>query len=191
MRLLPEAMPVIDRDAPALFLDRDGVINEEIGYLHDARDCVFTDGIFELCAGYRAHGFRVVVVTNQSGLARGYYSLAAFAGLMRWMCNEFARKSTPIDAVYYCPFHPAATVPALRIASRLRKPGPGMLERAARDWRIDLARSVLVGDSEADVEAGLGAGVGTTIRYAPHDRRAAAVTSRADRVVGRLADAMV
>ena len=150
-----------------LILDRDGVINEDGGYLHRIEDCRFVDGIFELTAGFAAEGFAVVIASNQSGIGRGYYTEADFERLMAWMKAEFARRGVAIAGVYHCPDHPTAGVGRYRRANPRRKPGPGMLLQAARDLNLDLARSWTVGDQMSDIEAGRAAGVGRLVRYDP------------------------
>src|ERR1700730_48168 len=150
-----------------LILDRDGVINEDTGYLHRAEECRFVDGIFELTAAFAARGFAVAIASNQSGIGRGYYSEADFERLMAWMTAEFARHGVTIAGIYHCPDHPSAGIGRYRRANPWRKPGPGMLLQAARDLRLDLARSWTVGDQMSDIEAGRAAGVGTLVRYDP------------------------
>ncbi len=138
---------------PALFLDRDGVINHEVGYLHRAADVRFVDGIFPLCRAAQLLGYRLVIVTNQSGIARGFYSTEQFSELMDWMRAEFAREQVTLDAVYHCPYHPEHGVGEFKREHEDRKPSPGMLLRAARDHALDLIRSVLVGDRCSDIAA--------------------------------------
>lgn len=143
----------------ALFLDRDGVINEEIGYLSRPADVRFVPGIIPLCRTAADLGYRLVVVTNQSGIARGLYSEADFHALMTWMRAELARDGVHLDAVYHCPYHPEHGVGDLRREHEDRKPSPGMLRRAARDLNLDLARSLLVGDRCSDIAAAGAAGL--------------------------------
>lgn len=145
--------------ARALFLDRDGVINEEVGYLSRAADVRFVPGVFSLCRAAKRLGYRIVVVTNQSGIARGLYSEAEFQSLMAWMRAEFRSEGVEIDAVYHCPYHPEHGVGEYRREHEDRKPGPGMLLRAARDLGIELALSVMVGDRCSDVAAANAAGL--------------------------------
>lgn len=145
--------------AGALFLDRDGVINEEVGYLSRAEDVRFVNGIFPLCRSARRLGLRIVVVTNQSGIARGLYTEAEFQILMTWMRAEFLKEQVNLDAVYHCPYHPEHGVGEYRREHADRKPGPGMLLRAARELHIDLAGSVMVGDRCSDVAAANAAGL--------------------------------
>lgn len=144
----------------ALFLDRDGVINRDDGYVYRKKDFHFIDGIFELTAAAVVRGFLPIIVTNQSGIGRGYYSERQFLQLMRWVRRRFHRHRAPIAGVYFCPFHPEHGIGRYRQESFLRKPRPGMLLRAAADFHIDLQRSLLVGDSPGDMEAGRAAGVG-------------------------------
>lgn len=140
--------------SPALFLDRDGVVNVEKHYLYRIEDFQFMDGLFELCRRYRDDGFRLVVVTNQSGVARGYYSLQDVDTLHAWMRDRFQAQGLPLDGVYLCPHHPAVDGPC-----PCRKPEPGMILQAAAELELDLPNSVLLGDKESDLEAGRKAGI--------------------------------
>lgn len=166
------------RRRPALFLDRDGVINVDRGYVGRIADVTFVDGIFELVRAARARGFVPVVVTNQSGIARGYFGLDQFAELSRWMLGRFAAAGAPLAAIYFCPWHPDGEG-RFRGESALRKPAPGMLLAAAADLGLDLGRSLLVGDAERDIEAAVAAGVATTLRLAASGT-ATAATHRID-----------
>lgn len=148
---------------PALFLDRDGVINKDHGYVFKATDFHFIDGIFELVAAANQAGFLVVVVTNQAGIGRGYYSEVDFHALMAWVATQFGTRGGSIDGVYFCPFHPEHGVGEYRRASDCRKPAPGMLLRARRELGIDFERSILVGDNFSDMAAGWAAGIGTLL----------------------------
>ncbi len=148
----------------ALFLDRDGVVNVEKNYVHRIDDFEFVPGIFELCRRAEALGLRLVVVTNQAGIARGYYTEADFERLTRWMVDAFGERGITIDRVYHCPYHPTAGIGAYRRDSFDRKPNPGMLLRARDELGLDLSRSAFVGDQDTDMEAGRRAGVGTLIR---------------------------
>ena len=143
----------------ALFLDRDGVINDEVGYLSRTEDVRFVDGIFSLCRAAQRLGIRLVVVTNQSGIARGLYTEEDFESLMEWMRAAFRAEGVELDAVYHCPYHPEHGVGAYRREHEDRKPGPGMLLRAARELGVDLATSVMVGDRCSDIAAANAAGL--------------------------------
>lgn len=149
----------------ALFLDRDGVINVEKDYVHRIEDFEFVDGIFELCREAQAQGYLPVVITNQSGIGRGYYSEAEFQALTAWMNAEFARRGVRIARVYHCPYHPDQGIGDYRAESFDRKPNPGMILRAAADLELDLTRCVLVGDRLSDMQAAQSAGVGCRILF--------------------------
>jgi D-glycero-D-manno-heptose 1,7-bisphosphate phosphatase len=143
----------------ALFLDRDGVVNEEVGYLHRADGVRFVDGIFSLCRTAVGLGYRLIVVTNQAGIARGYYSEADFDALMEFMRRELRVEGIELDAVYYCPFHPEHGVGKYKQEHEDRKPGTGMLRRGAREFGVDLSECVLVGDRCSDIGAANAAGL--------------------------------
>jgi D-glycero-D-manno-heptose 1,7-bisphosphate phosphatase len=144
----------------ALILDRDGVVNREVGYLSRVEDVEWVPGIWELCRAARDAGFVTIVVTNQSGIARGLYTEEDFHALMRWMGEQFAAEGVEMAAYYYCPHHPEHGVGKYKRDCADRKPGPGMLLRAARELDLDLAASVMVGDRCSDVGAANAAGVG-------------------------------
>lgn len=147
----------------ALFLDRDGVINVDHGYVHRAQDFAFVPGIFELCHVARDAGLRLVVVTNQAGIGRGLYLESDFQALTAWMRDRFLAQGVELDAVYHCPFHPTAGVGEYRRESFDRKPNPGMLLRARDDLGLDLPNSVFIGDKASDMQAGMAAGVGALL----------------------------
>lgn len=144
---------------PALFLDRDGVINHEVGYLFRPEDVRWVEGIFALCRTASTLGYRLVVVTNQSGIARGYYSMDDFDALTTWMRGEFRQQGVVLDAVYCCPYHPEHGLGEYRREHEDRKPSPGMLRRAASELGVDLRASVMVGDRCSDVGAANAAGL--------------------------------
>lgn len=143
----------------ALFLDRDGVVNEEVGYLHRTDEVRFVDGIFSLCRTAARLGYRLIVVTNQAGIARGYYSETDFEVLMEFMRGELRAEGIELDAVYYCPFHPEHGVGKYKQEHEDRKPGTGMLRRGAREFGVELSKSVMVGDRCSDVAAANAAGL--------------------------------
>jgi D-glycero-D-manno-heptose 1,7-bisphosphate phosphatase len=143
----------------ALFLDRDGVINHEVGYLHRAEDVTFVDGIFSVCRTAQRLGYRLIVVTNQSGIARGLYTVAQFDTLMDWMRTQFRAEGITLDAVYYCPYHPRHGIGEFLREHEDRKPGPGMLHRGAAAFSLDLTQSLMVGDRCSDIAAANAAGL--------------------------------
>ena len=142
----------------ALFLDRDGVVNHEVGYLHRPEDVRWVEGIVPLCRTAMDLGYKLVVVTNQSGIARGFYTMAQYEELTAWIRAELLGESVVLDAVYCCPYHPEG-LGEYRREHEDRKPGPGMLLRAARELSVDLAESVMVGDRCSDVGAANAAGL--------------------------------
>jgi D-glycero-D-manno-heptose 1,7-bisphosphate phosphatase len=143
---------------PALFLDRDGTLVEEVPYLHDQARVVLLGGV-EALAGVAAAGYALVVVTNQAGVARGLYDEAAVEAVHRRLAELLAGAGVRLDAVLHCPHHPEGTVPGYARRCRCRKPGPGMLEAAAGRLGLDLAASFLVGNHPTDVGAAVAAGV--------------------------------
>ena len=142
----------------AVFLDRDGTINVEKEYLHRVEDFEFIPGALEAIRLIGDAGFLVVVVTNQSGIGRGFYDEAALERLHSFMDMELERVGAKIDAYYFCPHHPSHGQGKYAVDCACRKPLPGMLLQAAADLGIDLAASFIVGDKLADVAAGLAAG---------------------------------
>ncbi len=142
----------------AVFLDRDGTINVEKGYVHKIEDFEFIPGAPEAIGMLKDAGFLVIVVTNQSGVARGYYPIEAVHRLHRHMDDELAKLGVAVDAYYVCPHHPAGEEEEYSKVCVCRKPLPGMLMEAARDFSIDLKSSYMIGDHLSDVEAGLKAG---------------------------------
>jgi D-glycero-D-manno-heptose 1,7-bisphosphate phosphatase len=143
----------------ALFLDRDGVINVDHDYVHKIKNFEFTDGIFELARIAAQSGLLLVVVTNQSGIGRGYYSEDEFNALTEWMCTEFEENGAPISRVYHCPFHPDFPRDEHLQFKNWRKPEPGMMLQASIDLGIDLAASFMVGDRQSDAKAASSAGI--------------------------------
>jgi len=153
------------RKNKALFLDRDGVINVYREYVHSTEDFHFQEGIYELCQAAQTLGYLLLVVTNQAGIARGYYTESDFLELTNWMNQKFAEEQIQIARVYYCPYHPVHGLGKYKRDSADRKPSPGMLLRARTDFNLDLTKSVLIGDKMLDIEAAKAAGVGTKILF--------------------------
>jgi D-glycero-D-manno-heptose 1,7-bisphosphate phosphatase len=143
----------------ALFLDRDGVVNEEVGYLYRVDEVRFVEGIFSLCRTAMRLGYKLIVVTNQAGIARGYYSDTDFYSLMEWMRGALLAEGVELDAVYHCPFHPEHGVGQYKRDHEDRKPGTGMLRKGATELGVSLAESVMVGDRCSDVGAANAAGL--------------------------------
>lgn len=147
----------------AVFLDRDGVINVEKNYVHKIEDFEFMDGIFELLHYFQKQRYLLIVITNQAGIGRGYYTEEQFHILNNWMIERFKEERIHITHVYYCPYHSEHGVGEYKRDSFDRKPNPGMIVRAEREHGIDLSRSILIGDKSSDIQAGKQAGVKTNI----------------------------
>jgi D,D-heptose 1,7-bisphosphate phosphatase len=156
------------RDKPAVFLDRDGVINEDVGYAHTPEQFRWMPGAREAVKAVNDAGWLAIVVTNQAGIGRGYYTEVEFAAFSAWIDARLAEAGAHLDATYFCPHHPDAALPPYRVACDCRKPGPGLILRAAEDWGVDLGRSVLVGDKDSDLAAAEAAGV-PAVRYSGGD----------------------
>ncbi|QXE92247.1 D-glycero-beta-D-manno-heptose 1,7-bisphosphate 7-phosphatase [Geomonas subterranea] len=142
----------------AVFLDRDGTINEEVQYLSRVEDFRLIPGVPYALQRLKDAGFLLVVVTNQSGVGRGLYDETALQAVHDRMHEELGVFGITIDACYFCPHHPEHAVGHYRVECSCRKPSPGMLEQAAVDLDIDLSRSYMIGDKLGDIEAGLNAG---------------------------------
>jgi D-glycero-D-manno-heptose 1,7-bisphosphate phosphatase len=143
----------------AAFLDRDGVINIDRGYVFRREDFEFVPGTLDAARELKSMGLALVVVTNQSGIARGYYGPEQFSGLTDWMKETFAAHGAALDGVYFCPHHPTEGEAPYRRDCNCRKPAPGLLLDAMRDLNIDVRRSVLFGDKASDLQAALAAGI--------------------------------
>jgi D-glycero-D-manno-heptose 1,7-bisphosphate phosphatase len=144
---------------PAAFLDRDGVLNHDRGYIHQPADFVWIDGAQAAVRRLNDEGYRIFVVTNQTGVARGLYSETDIVALHDWVNADLARGGARIDAFYHCPHHPDFGPPEYRRHCTCRKPGPGMLLKAMTDFPIDTARSFLIGDRDTDLGAAKAAGI--------------------------------
>lgn len=149
----------------ALFLDRDGVVNVEKHYVYRTEDFEFMDGIFPLTKTAQDHGYLIVIVTNQSGIGRGYYTEDEFHKLTQWMTDRFLAEDVTIDRVYHCPYHPTAGEGAYRQDHECRKPKPGMLLQAQRELNLALDESIFIGDKPSDMEAGKRAGIGRLVLF--------------------------
>lgn len=148
------------RARPAAFLDRDGVLNVDRGYTHKPDDLEWIDGARDMIKSLNESNYYVIVVTNQAGVARGYYTLDDVAAFHAAMREELAQDGAYIDAFYACPYHADGNVETFTVANHPdRKPNPGMLLRAAQEWPIDMSRSFMIGDKKSDVAAGTAASV--------------------------------
>lgn len=147
----------------ALFLDRDGVINVDHGYVHHPEDVVYIDGAIELINRANSLGYLTVVITNQAGIGRGYYSESQFLEFMSWLCRDLEKRGARVDKYYFSPCHPTEGVGLYRREDYMRKPNPGMFLAARRELDIDMSNSIMVGDKISDVQASCAAGVGTNL----------------------------
>ncbi len=140
----------------AIFLDRDGIINIDNSYVYKKEDFKFCEGIFELLRHFLSLDYLLFIVTNQSGIARGYYSEDDFSELSSWMLDELTRKGIKITKIYHCPHKPDD-------ACRCRKPEIAMFEKAKKEFDIDMQNSWMIGDKKSDIEAGINADIPNTI----------------------------
>jgi len=139
-----------------IFLDRDGVINKEVGYLHRIKDFEFIDGVFDACLYFQSFGYQIIIVTNQSGIERGYYSENDFHIVNNWMLKQFKDQEIDILDVFFCPHGPESNCDC-------RKPKPGMFNHANDKHGIDIKNSWMIGDKEADIQAANAADIQNTI----------------------------
>jgi D-glycero-D-manno-heptose 1,7-bisphosphate phosphatase len=171
----------------AAFLDRDGVINEERAFVHTVEEFAWVPGTVEALRHLKAAGYLLVIITNQSGIARGLYTEADYVALTQHMQNELAVHGVHLDAIDHCPHLPDAPVPRYRLDCECRKPRPGMIERICRTLDVDVSASILVGDRLSDIEAGRRAGVGRCFLVRSGQALDAAAEMMADGVYANLA----
>lgn len=148
-----------------LFLDRDGIINVDHGYVHKINDFEFIKGIFDVCLHAIKRGYKIIVITNQSGIGRGYYTVDDFDKLTKWMKEQFLKNEIHITDVYYCPHHPDKGINEFKIDCLCRKPEPGMLLAAKAKYSVDMANSVFIGDKLSDMQAAESAGIQNKILF--------------------------
>lgn len=151
----------------AVFLDRDGVININHGYVHKREEFDFIDGIFDVARYAHQQDYKLVVITNQAGIGRGYYTEEDFHQLTDWMCEQFSAAGAAIERVYFSPYHPTDGIGEYLKDDFSRKPHPGMILQARAELGLDLASSVLIGDKASDIQAGIAAGIGQNLLFAP------------------------
>lgn len=175
----------------AAFLDRDGVINKDKAYVHCWEDFEFVPGAIDGMRHLQDAGYALVIVTNQSGLARGYYTQAQYQALTEALHQSLAVQGVQLDGVYHCPHHPQGSVPALAVDCDCRKPAPGMLLQATRELGLSLPDSILVGDKPSDIEAARAAGVGRAYLVQsdnPESDTSGATSAQADACFASLLD---
>ncbi len=174
----------------AVLLDRDGVISEQTAFVNRPEDLVLVDGAAEAIARLNRADLPVVVITNQGGIAMGYLTEQDLAGIHEHMERVLARAGAHVDAIYYCPHHPHATLTAYLLDCPCRKPGIGMLEKARAKMGIDLRKSVLVGDATTDVLAGIRAGCSTILVETGFGGKDGKASATPDHVVADLSAAV-
>ena len=139
-----------------IFLDRDGIVNKDVRYLYKIKDFEFVDGIFEACLCFHNLGYQIIIVTNQSGIFRGYYNESHYQELTQWMLSQFEINNISILDIFHCPHGPNSTC-------NCRKPKPGMFLSAKKTYDIDMKNSWMIGDKETDIIAANAAGIKNTI----------------------------
>jgi len=139
-----------------IFLDRDGVINKEVNYLHKVEDFEFVEGVFEACQYFENLGYKIIIITNQSGIARGYYDEIAYQKLTKWMLGQFRNNKIDILDIFHCPHGPDSSCDC-------RKPMPGMFLSAKNKHNINMSKSWVIGDKMTDINAANNAGIFNTI----------------------------
>ena len=148
-----------DNPGKVVFLDRDGTINEEVHYLYKPEDLHFLSGVPEAIRMLKEAGFTLIVITNQAGVARGYYTCRDVENLHGYLNEQLKKEGGSIDAVYYCPHHPVHGIGEYKVVCHCRKPDTGMFEMAEREFKVDKAHSYMIGDKELDIQAGHNYGV--------------------------------
>jgi len=144
----------------ALFLDRDGIINVHNGYVYQIEHFIFNEHIFDVCNFFQSKNYKIIVITNQAGIAKEIFKLDDFAILNEYMINEFLTNNIFIDHVYFCPHHPDYDLDCF-----FRKPNPGMILKARDEYKIDLESSIFIGDQNSDIEAASKAGIGKSFLF--------------------------
>ncbi|MBB1293994.1 MULTISPECIES: D-glycero-beta-D-manno-heptose 1,7-bisphosphate 7-phosphatase [Pseudoalteromonas] len=172
----------------ALFLDRDGVVNIDHGYVYESDKFEFVPGVFTACKAFADAGYKLIIVTNQSGIGRGYYSEADFHALTQWMIAQFAAHQVKVTDVYFCPHHPKKALPEYLKECDCRKPAPGMLLQGIADHHINPACSIMVGDKLSDMQAASKAVIGTRVLVRSGQEFDAVAIDSADHVCDSLAD---
>mgnify|MGYP001414640198 FL=1 len=139
-----------------IFLDRDGVINKEVNYLHKIENFKFIEGVFDACLYFQNLEYKIIIISNQSGISRGYFNENDYKNLTEWMLDQFDKNSVSILDIFYCPHGPESKC-------NCRKPKPGMFINAKDRYNISMENSWMIGDSESDIQAANNAGISNTI----------------------------
>lgn len=144
----------------AAFIDRDGVINKEVGYLYKVEEFEYTHKCIEGLSSLMKHGYNLFIVTNQAGIAKGLYTIDDYNNLMDWIISDLDKHGIMFTDIFFCPHHPDGVVKKYSITCSSRKPSPGMFKRAQKLYNIDMKNSIVIGDKITDIQAGMNAGVG-------------------------------
>ncbi len=147
----------------AVFLDRDGVINEDYGYVYKIEDFHIYNEVFPALKLLKDAGYKLLIITNQSGIGRGYYTEEDFKRITEYMLGILKKEGIEIDDIYYCPHHPEGVIPEYTMKCNCRKPETGMIEEGIKKFNIDVKKSFLIGDKETDIEAGRKVGLKTIL----------------------------
>ncbi|MFY8326379.1 D-glycero-beta-D-manno-heptose 1,7-bisphosphate 7-phosphatase [Pseudoalteromonas sp. ZZD1] len=172
----------------ALFLDRDGVVNVDHGYVYEPEKFEFVDGVFSACKAFVDAGYKLIIVTNQSGIGRGYYTEADFHALSNWVVAQFAEHNITVNGIYFCPHHPKKALPEYLKECQCRKPAPGMLLQGIDEHHIDATRSIMVGDKLSDMQAASNANIATKVLVRSGQAFDASAIAAADHTCDSLAD---
>jgi rfaE bifunctional protein nucleotidyltransferase chain/domain len=172
----------------AVFLDRDGVINKDKAYVHLWEEFEFLPGAIEGMKKLQDAGYELVIVTNQSGLARGYYTEAQYQALSKSFRQHLVEQGVKLAGVFHCPHHPKGSVHSLALVCNCRKPKPGLLIQGANELGIDMLNSILIGDKQTDIEAARAAGVGRAYSVDSNNLEVLVEASKSDGHFGSLLD---
>ncbi|OUS70142.1 D-glycero-beta-D-manno-heptose-1,7-bisphosphate 7-phosphatase [Pseudoalteromonas sp. A601] len=172
----------------ALFLDRDGVVNVDHGYVYEPEKFEFVDGVFSACKAFVDAGYKLIIVTNQSGIGRGYYTEADFHALSNWVVAQFAEHDVTVSGIYFCPHHPKKALAEYLKECHCRKPAPGMLLQGIDDHHIDSKQSIMVGDKLSDMQAASNANIATKVLVRSGQACDACAIAAADHICDSLAD---
>jgi len=172
----------------ALFLDRDGVVNVDHGYVYEPEKFEFVDGVFSACKAFVDAGYKLIIVTNQSGIGRGYYTEADFHALSNWVVAQFAEHDVTVSGIYFCPHHPKKALPEYLKECQCRKPAPGMLLQGIDEHHIDATQSIMVGDKLSDMQAASNANIATKVLVRSGQAFDTCALAAADHICDSLAD---
>ena len=161
----------LNKKNKALFLDRDGVINEDYGYVYQVQKFHLIENIKILIKEANLSGYKIIIITNQAGIGKNLYTNNDFKKLTKYMKDLFIKDGCYVDAVYHCPYHPTQGIGRYLKNSYDRKPNPGMLLKAQKDFNLDMSKSILIGDKISDIEAGNNAFINNNILFSKNKNK--------------------